>query len=60
MSETPEQKSKRMGVPLIGGGYSTVLPNGIVGICRACGRSVYAVESYYCPQFSCPLQMKAC
>lgn len=54
---TPEERAKELGVPLIPATNPRI--DDIVGVCGACGRTVHAIESYYCPRGNCPVQPKA-
>lgn len=58
MSETPEQRARRLGVPLVPA-RTQPRPDGVVGVCGACGRTLHAVEGYYCPRTDCPVQPHA-
>lgn len=54
---TPEEKAKRLGVPLI---PKRTLPQfkdkDIIAVCGQCGREVNRVEMYACMNEKCPLK----
>ena len=54
--ETPEEKAKRLGVPLV----PKIVPRppngdtGTVAICGECGLELQRVMGYCCPRANCP------
>lgn len=57
-----DEWQKKIYDPTIPSGYDyfkPYYPNQAVAKCTRCGRDVYAVESYSCPNSACPLQPRA-
>lgn len=58
MAETPEEKAKRLGVPLIPIWHKPfTLPidgNRTVSVCGECGLEIKQVMGYCCPNVNCP------
>jgi hypothetical protein len=57
--ETPEQKAKRIGVPLIPKNSRPYIvpmddPNRTVSVCGECGLEIKQVMGYCCPKANCP------
>lgn len=55
--ETPEQKAKRLGVPLVpkrGTSLPTIRLDGIVSVCGECGLELHRAMGYVCPRINCP------
>jgi len=53
--ETPEEKARRLGVPLIP--KRPVLPMKVIAaVCGECGREVPHMDMYACPRENCPLK----
>ena len=56
---TPEEKARKLGVPMIGPRHGTTNPprlDGVVAVCGECGREVMQVEGYSCRNDRCPIQ----
>jgi len=56
-NETPEEKAKRIGVPLIP--EKTIPPpsdNPTIAVCGKCGRELKKLEFYFCQKNNCPTQ----
>lgn len=59
-NETAEERAKRIGVPFI-----KLLtpqqcgPNPVVAVCGGCGRDVFRIDGYSCPQNNCPIRGRA-
>lgn len=56
-AETPEQKAKRLGVPLIPKCPTTPPPgnpHGVVSVCGECGLEIYRTMGYSCQRNNCP------
>jgi len=54
-TETPEEKARRLGVPLI----PRIIPiqtdpNPVVSVCGQCGLELRTVMGYYCTRSNCP------
>jgi hypothetical protein len=59
---TPEEKARKLGVPMIGPLRGTTNPprlDRVMAVCGECGREVHYVESYSCPNGRCPIQIRA-
>jgi len=55
--ESPAERVKRKGVPLIPKRPpADPRANPVVAVCEECGRDVYQVEWYNCPNSRCPLK----
>lgn len=56
MSETPEEKAKRLGVTLIPKYPMSPMPrnDGVIAICGECGLELQRVMGYCCPRANCP------
>lgn len=57
-NETPQEKARRIGVPVIPKlpeNQPNYDPNPIVAICGECNREVRQLEGYYCGNPRCPL-----
>lgn len=53
--ETPEERARRIGVPLVPRRPETpVSPDPIVGVCGECGLELRRVMMYSCPNGRCP------
>ena len=57
--ETPEQKARRLGVPLVPKRAPTPPSRTTVAVCGECGREISANDLYACPRADCPLQTRA-
>lgn len=56
-SETPEEKAKRLGVPLIPAPTlpkAPSEPNPVRAVCGLCGLELRQTMGYSCPQSNCP------
>jgi hypothetical protein len=59
LSETPEEKARRLGVTLIP--VRTPLPKlhpDVVAVCGKCGREIGQIDMYVCSDSECPLSSK--
>jgi hypothetical protein len=55
--ETPEQKARRRGVPLIRPKPQPKNENPIVGVCEPCGREIRAYNNMACLNHLCPCDL---
>lgn len=59
MSETAEERARRLGVPYVKPmPQPTYDPNPVIAVCGGCGRDVHRTEGYSCPQGNCPIQKR--
>lgn len=61
-NETPEQKAKRLGVPLIPERKEPNWPIDIdptISVCGKCGLELKRVMQYVCPQSDCPTGLRS-
>lgn len=57
LNETPEQRARRLGVPLVRQPNPLARrydPNPVVAVCGECGRDVRWVEHHSCGRVDCP------
>jgi len=57
MIESPEEKARRLGVPLIKKwpiAKQAIDPNPIVSVCGECGLEIRVVMGFYCARSGCP------
>lgn len=58
---TPLEKSKKLGVPLIGGKkwpLPVIDPNPVVAVCGLCGIEIREIMHFSCQRNGCPIQVK--
>jgi hypothetical protein len=59
MNDTPKDKAKRHGVPVIPRRAESTKqaprdPNPVVAVCGECGLEIRQTMGYYCPKANCP------
>lgn len=55
-NETPEERARRLGVPLIPKIKKPMIPNteGVIAVCGECGLNLRSVMMYVCTRTACP------